>query len=112
MILPTSDFCGIHAYHLYVVRVTRRHEFVTGLARRDIQTAIHYPCPVHLQSGYASLGFGPGSFPIAERSAAEFVSLPMYPELTPAQLSAVTDSVWETSSEALDVQSGERKAAV
>ena len=46
---------------------------------------LHYPRPVHLQPAYADLGSGPGSFPVAEALAAEFLSLPIFPELTPEQ---------------------------
>ncbi|MBV9489215.1 MAG: DegT/DnrJ/EryC1/StrS family aminotransferase, partial [Verrucomicrobia bacterium] len=54
---------------------------------------VHYPVPVHLQGAYRSLGHGPGAFPIAERCAEEFVSLPMFPELTPAQVNTVIEAV-------------------
>jgi dTDP-4-amino-4,6-dideoxygalactose transaminase len=65
------------------------------LADQGIATGIHYPVPVHLQEAYRSLGFERGAFPIAERCAAEFVSLPMYPELTEAQLEMVIEGVKE-----------------
>ncbi len=59
---------------------------VTGLhaASQDagVATGLHYPRPVHLQPAYADLGYGPGSFPVAEALAAEFLSLPIFPELT------------------------------
>ena len=45
--------------------------------------------PVHLQEAYRSLGYGEGSFPVAERCAREFLSLPMYPELSQEQIQAV-----------------------
>jgi dTDP-4-amino-4,6-dideoxygalactose transaminase len=49
--------------------------------------------PVHLQEAYRSLGLQPGSFPVAEKCAEEFVSLPMYPELTAAQIEYVGDQI-------------------
>ncbi|HEX8280913.1 MAG TPA: DegT/DnrJ/EryC1/StrS family aminotransferase, partial [Chthoniobacterales bacterium] len=58
-----------------------------------IGCGVHYPVPIHLQEAYARLGLGRGSFPIAEATSSEFISLPMYPELTPAQLDAVVDAV-------------------
>jgi len=59
------------------------------MARRGIACGIHYPIPVHLQEAYRSLGYAKGSFPVSERCADEFLSLPMYPELTAEQLGVV-----------------------
>jgi dTDP-4-amino-4,6-dideoxygalactose transaminase len=78
-------------YHLMVVRVAaaRRDAIREDLGRAGIATAIHYPRPIHLQRAYAHLGQGPGSCPIAERAADEMISLPMYPDLTLAQVDRV-----------------------
>lgn len=70
-----------HAYHLYVVRVENRDRVREELGRRGIDTAIHYPWPVHLMRAYEPLGLRPGSLPATERLAGEILSLPMYPEL-------------------------------
>jgi dTDP-4-amino-4,6-dideoxygalactose transaminase len=80
---------GVHVYHLYVVRVPERDRVLQALAQRGIACGIHYPQPVHLQEAYRHLGLGPGSFPVVERCADEILSLPMYPELTPAQIKSV-----------------------
>jgi len=80
---------GVPVYHLYVVRVADRDRILQELTRRGIGCGIHYPQPVHLQEAYRGLGLGPGSFPVAERCAGEFLSLPMFPELTPAQIALV-----------------------
>jgi len=78
-------------YHLFVIRVdARKRDSVRDrLASAGISTAIHYPTPIHLQRAYASLGQGPGSCPVAERAANEMISLPMYPDLTIAQIDEV-----------------------
>jgi dTDP-4-amino-4,6-dideoxygalactose transaminase len=78
-------------YHLMVIRVAapRRAAIRDQLARAGIATAIHYPRPIHLQPAYAPLGQGPGSCPVAERAADEMISLPMFPELTVAQVDRV-----------------------
>jgi len=78
-------------YHLFVVRVdARRRDSVRDrLGAAGIATAIHYPTPIHLQRAYGSLGQRPGSCPVAERAATEMISLPMYPDLTDAQLDEV-----------------------
>jgi dTDP-4-amino-4,6-dideoxygalactose transaminase len=65
------------------------------LAARGVATGIHYPVPVHLTQAYASLELRRGAFPVAESCADEFVSLPMYPELTEQQVAYVADAVRE-----------------
>ena len=52
-------------------------------------TGIHYPVPLHMTKAYEYLDLKPGSFPVAELAASEFVSLPMFPELTDDQISYV-----------------------
>ena len=82
-----------HVFHLYVVRVPRRAELQKYLADRGIQTGIHYPIPIHLQQAYVSLGKGRGSFPVTERVADEILSLPMFAEMTEAQIDYVCHEV-------------------
>jgi len=57
---------------------------------------VHYPVPVHLQQAYVSLGYERGAFPVSEQIANEVVSLPMFPELTEAQIDFVTETVTKT----------------
>jgi dTDP-4-amino-4,6-dideoxygalactose transaminase len=78
-----------HVYHLYVIRVPNRDEIVTRLDADGVGAQIHYPFPIHLQGAFRDLGLGPGSFPIAERAAAEILSLPMFPEISEQQQSKV-----------------------
>lgn len=91
-VLPPSSR-GRSVYHLYVVRVKDRNRVLDTLGQRGIGCGVHYPIPVHRQEAYRSLGHGPGSFPVAERCAEEFLSLPMYPTLTPAKIEAVVAEV-------------------
>jgi len=78
-----------HVYHIYAVRVADRDRLIAALAEKDIHCGIHYPIPVHLLDAYKSLNLGKGAFPVAEKSASEFVSLPMYPEMTREQIETV-----------------------
>jgi dTDP-4-amino-4,6-dideoxygalactose transaminase len=78
-----------HVFHLYVVRVARRDEAVARLNAQGIGAGIHYPVPAHLAPAFAGLGYGAGSFPVAERLAGEVLSLPMYAELSLAQVERV-----------------------
>ncbi|MDQ3518776.1 MAG: DegT/DnrJ/EryC1/StrS family aminotransferase [Gemmatimonadota bacterium] len=84
-----------HVFHIYSVRVQRRDEVIRVFEENGIGYGVHYPIPVHLQEAYASLGYGEGSFPVAERVAQEFLSLPMYPELTSEQVAVVAETLKE-----------------
>jgi dTDP-4-amino-4,6-dideoxygalactose transaminase len=85
---PQADFAE-SVWHLYVVRHPRRDELKKHLDANDVGCALHYPLPLHLQKCYASLGHEPGDFPMAEKAAGECLSLPIYPELTDAQIQRV-----------------------
>ena len=61
-------------------------KLITALEARGVSTAIHYPCPLHLQPAFSSLGLARGSFPCAERACERALSLPFYPELTDEQI--------------------------
>jgi len=85
VVLPRTVAGNGHVFHLYVVRVPDRDRVVQKLNDAGIGAAIHYPTPVHLLKGYASLGYTRGDFPAAERAADEIMSLPIYPGITPEQ---------------------------
>jgi len=89
IILPQEAPGRRHVYHLYPIRTPRRDIVLETLSKRSIHCGIHYPIPVHLQEAYKELGLGKGSFPVAERCAQEFISLPMFPELAPDQIETV-----------------------
>jgi dTDP-4-amino-4,6-dideoxygalactose transaminase len=79
-----------HVYHVYTVRSDDRDGLQQALQAAGIQSSIHYPVPAHLQPAYADLGYARGSLPQSEKAAAEALSLPLYPEMTDAQLEAVS----------------------
>jgi dTDP-4-amino-4,6-dideoxygalactose transaminase len=81
------------AYHLYVVRHPRRDELKKHLDANGVGCAFHYPVPLHLQKCYAHLGYKEGGFPVAESIGRECLSLPIYPELTDAQIERVAGVV-------------------
>lgn len=78
-----------HVYHLYVVRLRDRDGWRARLSAAGVQTGVHYPIPVHLQPAYRDLGHAEGAFPVCEAAAREVLSLPMFPELTDAQIAHV-----------------------
>jgi dTDP-4-amino-4,6-dideoxygalactose transaminase len=82
-----------HVYHIYAIRVQDRDKVRRFLEEKGIGCGVHYPIPVHLQEAYRSLGYTAGAFPIAENLAEEFLSLPMFPELTEEQTKYVADCV-------------------
>jgi dTDP-4-amino-4,6-dideoxygalactose transaminase len=78
-----------HVYHVYVVRLPQRDVWRQRFTDAGVQTGVHYPIPVHLQPAYSDLGYKAGDFPVSERAAGEVLSLPMFPELTAAQIGEV-----------------------
>jgi dTDP-4-amino-4,6-dideoxygalactose transaminase len=96
VIRPTVGADNTHVYHIYAVRIQDRDGVLQRMAARGVNCAIHYPVPIHLQKAYGFLGLGPGSFPVAEQCAKEFLSLPMYPELTEEQIRFVVDTLKES----------------
>lgn len=93
--LPVEQKDAWAVYHLFVVRHSQRDLFMAALKERGIGTLIHYPIPLHLQPAFAPLGGKKGDLPVVERAASEIVSLPLYPELTDAQVHEVADAVRE-----------------
>jgi dTDP-4-amino-4,6-dideoxygalactose transaminase len=82
-----------HVWHIYCIRVANRDEVLARLNAAGVGAAIHYPVPVHLTGAFAGLGYGPGSFPNAERTAPELLSLPIFPQITPTQQEAVIEEL-------------------
>lgn len=88
--LPLEAAYAESAWHLYVVRHPRRDDLKKHLEKNGVGCALHYPLPLHLQKCYASLGHRAGDFPVSEKAARECLSLPIYPELTEAQIQRVS----------------------
>jgi dTDP-4-amino-4,6-dideoxygalactose transaminase len=88
---PPRERDGVrHVYHLYVTRSAQRDRFQALLKDAGIGTGIHYPVPVHLQPAYAGrVALGGSGCPETETAAREILSLPVYPELSDADVAAV-----------------------
>ncbi len=82
-----------HVYHVYAIRAPERAHVQQSLMAQGIQSAVHYPYPIHLLPAYSDLGYREGDFPQAEKASAEQLSLPMYPELTEQAISQVARAV-------------------
>lgn len=94
---PPAD--ALHAYHLFAVHLAggaeRRLRLYERLAAADIRTQVHY-IPVYLHPYYReTFGYGPGLCPEAERYYAGCLSLPCYPDLSPADQDRVIEIVRE-----------------
>ena len=91
VILPVEKPGRRHVWHVYGIRVdaARRDRIAKALNEAGIVTLLHYPIPVHLQPAFAELGHSLGDFPLSERHGAEELSLPMFPEMTAAQVDEV-----------------------
>ena len=94
---PETANDRLHVHHIYAIRTGDRRHMLNDLAARGIECAVHYPLPAHLQPALSDMGFRRGDFPVSERCAAEFISLPMFPELTTAQIDCVVEAVMEAS---------------
>jgi dTDP-4-amino-4,6-dideoxygalactose transaminase len=89
LILPKRRENCTHVYHLYVMRAKNRDELLQHLKKNDIAAGIHYPLPVHLQPGYDK----GQRLPVTEKIAKEVLSLPMYPELSDAEVEKIINAV-------------------
>ncbi len=97
VITPYVEPYNRHIYHQYTLRVQNRDGLGEFLKTKGIPWAVHYPIPLHLQPAFAHLKYGKGACPVAEKIAAEVISLPIHPELTDEQLVYVTDAIKEFS---------------
>ena len=82
-----------HVFHQYVIRAERRDELRKFLADRKIGSEIYYPLPLHLQPVFSYLGLKAGDMPVSEQAAREVLALPMFPELTEAEIRRVVESI-------------------
>ena len=79
--LPVEGEGSVSAWHLFVIRTTRRKELMSALTAEGIATGIHYPVPVHLQGAFAPPDGKIIQAPVTERISGQILSLPLCPEL-------------------------------
>jgi len=90
---PPKSQGGRHVWNQYVIRARRRDELRQYLAGEGIGTEIYYPIPLHLQKCFAYLGYQPGELPESELACREVLALPVFPELSPAQIDHVAATI-------------------
>lgn len=93
VVLPRTLVGNEHIWHVYVIRVPKRDSVLRALNSAGIGAGIHYPIPVHLQGAFRHLGHAYGDFPVAEKAAADMISLPMFAEITLAQQEEVVTEI-------------------
>ncbi len=108
MQLPAPAPESAHNYHLFVVATPMRDGLRQFLAQRGIESGIHYPTPLHLTPAYQALGHpGAGSLPVAERMARQMLSLPMFAELSDAQIAEVVLAIQEFIARQANIEADE-----
>lgn len=92
---PAIDPANEHIFHQYTIRADGRDALMDHLKARGIGCAVYYPLALHLQPCFAYLEYRRGSLPVTEAATGEVLSLPVYPELTEAQMDAVVGAIHE-----------------
>lgn len=95
VLLPVEMRGVEHVHHLFVIRHPERDRLLAELHARGIGAGVHYPVPIHEQAPYADIRTVPDGAPVATALSREILSLPLYPEMTEAQVAEVAEAVRE-----------------
>ena len=93
IVCPKTAPGNEHVFYVYTIRTAQRDALRQHLAEQSIGAQVNYPTPIHRMRGYSFLGLEDGALPATERASREILSLPMYPELTPADVEVVVSAV-------------------
>jgi dTDP-4-amino-4,6-dideoxygalactose transaminase len=93
VLLPFDKEGEVCVYHNFVIRTEHRDELMQHMKEHGVDSRVHYPIPIHMQTAAAGLNYKKSDFPKTERFAETMVSLPIYPELTDAEVIHVINSV-------------------
>jgi len=88
-----------HVHHLYVVEHTQRDELRKILAKKGVETGIHYPVALPFLKAYRSLNHTPKDFPVAFEKQSRILSLPFFPEMTREEIDYLIQAVQEACAE-------------
>jgi dTDP-4-amino-4,6-dideoxygalactose transaminase len=95
IVRPVTHPRAEHVFHLYVVQVDERDRVRERLNKAGIGAGVHYPVPVHEQPAFRDLGYAPDDLPHSSQTAKRVLSLPIYPEMTRAQIERVASALIE-----------------
>ena len=90
---PSEMQYAYHSFHIYAILCDKRKELQEYLEKAGIETIIHYPTPIHLQTPYRKMGFKSGDFPLTESLAKKELSLPMFPEIQEEEIFYICDKI-------------------
>jgi dTDP-4-amino-4,6-dideoxygalactose transaminase len=93
VVTPKEMEENYHIYHQYTISVPDRDRLRDHLKEKSIGCETYYPVPLHAQQCFTELGYQPGDLPVAEKAAAEVISLPVFPELTEDEQQYVIDTI-------------------
>ena len=93
VVRPSTHADGRHVYCLYTIQADHRDRLQKELEEVGVQTAVHYPLPIHLMPAYTDVRYKAGDFPVAEACARRVLSLPMNPYLTKNQVQQVASEI-------------------
>ena len=93
LVLPVEEPGCFHVHHVFVVVTEERDRFAEFLAKRGVETGVHYPHALNVQPAYARLNQGRGSFPRAEYACEHMLSLPMFPTITREEVTYVCEQI-------------------
>ena len=82
-----------NVYHTFVVQTKYRDELKEYLSQNKIDTAIHYPVPIHLQPAAKKLGYKVGDFPVTEKQSKEILTLPVNQYLEKSDLERIISAI-------------------
>ena len=89
---PYEDGIGTHVYHQYTALSSKRETIMQALTAKKIACAVYYPIPLHQQKVFADQ-YGKITLPVTEKVASECFSLPIFPELTTAQIDSIVEVI-------------------
>ena len=90
---PVENPWGLHVYHLYIIRTSRRDKLQSFLKEAGVASEVYYPVPPHLTIPCKKLGYKENDFPVSEQASLETLAIPLYPELNEAQQDQVISMV-------------------
>ena len=93
IVTPQTRRGATHVYHVYSIRAQRRDALQAYLKTQGVETTRHYPTPLPLLKAYASHGYTETDFPVAARHSREILSIPIFPEISAAQIAFVADQI-------------------